>query len=172
MLSLLLWVFFPWWNRRDWHMAIVWRRGRSQRGWWVMEALSPGVCLNYYTTEQLAAEWTSRHWLPRMDRYKREKLMRAFFNEHINRKYDAAVYVLTLLQYLALRAVEWLQKTFIPWHHFTISLWRVLDNRFTCWELAFAFCRHMGKPVQEAIGKPASRYPLITDFIKAVQHGA
>ena len=79
------------------------------------------------------------------------------------------VYFRTMIQYLTLRFVEYLQNTFVPWHKFAISLPRVLDDRYTCWELVYKFARVMGKPIQESAGLSASRYPLISDFVRAMK---
>jgi len=147
ILSWLLQRFEPWWDRWGWHMAIIHNRTRlSGRtlGWWILESQGQGVGIN---------------WIPRRDFYK----IRAY--RRLNKKptqsqlssfkakvegcnYDVAVYFFTMLQYLIL-------------HFFNHPIPRLLDNRWTCWELCALFCREMGKPWQ-----PLHRYPMITDFLE------
>jgi hypothetical protein len=160
--SFLLSIFDSDWRKRawkPWHMAIAWDKAYS--GWYVLEATDKGVETNYYKEIDLRHNCRAYHWL---DGLVTKEERQRFLDEHINKRYDVAFYFFTSLQYLALRVVEWTQKKFIPWHQFTISLPRVLNDRFCCWELAEAFDRFMGKPWCDK-----SRYPLITDLLKTVE---
>ena len=80
--------------------------------------------------------------------------MENFIAEELHKGYDAAVYFWTVLQYFIL-------------HFFNHHIPRVLDNRYTCWELAFVFARERGKPIQSI-----HDYPIITDFLKEVEKQA
>jgi len=159
----LLKLFNPSWDGYGWHLAILWQPGYD--GWYILEATGQGVRKNWYDRTYLQKNTRIWSWL---DEAPLDGYMKTFLARHINKRYDVAVYIHTLVQYLLLRAIEWFQKTFIPWHKFNISLPRVLNNRWTCWEIVFWFCRDMGKPIQESIGLDYTRYPLITDFLRAV----
>lgn len=163
ILGNILKLFDHKWGGWGWHVAFAWEK--TALGWYILEATRLGVMINFYPNEYLSKN--TRYWEWFMD-YPEQDVMDNFAGEVVGKKYDVAVYFSTALQYLILRVIEWFQKKFIPWHKFTISLPRILNDRWTCWELVFWFCRTMGKPIQESIGLPATRYPLISDFVKAM----
>ena len=141
----LIKFFEKWWDFWGWHMAVVWQEAHG--GWYILEAMGQGVKINYYTDKFLAEKTRIYTWL---DEEPTEEKMGKFLAGHINKRYDVAIYFWTALQYLIR-------------HYFNHRIPRLLDERFTCWELAFAFCEEMGKPI-------GSKYdcPIITDFLKVI----
>ena len=77
--------------------------------------------------------------------------MREFFDSHINKRYDVAVYF-------------WTALAIIIRHYFNRPIPKLLDNRFSCWELVQEFTTHCGKPV-------LSRYDVIIlpDMLEALE---
>ena len=134
------------WDGWGWHMAIAWRKARL--GYWILEAAGKGVRVNLIKEEVFKTDIRAYRWL---DQPASGDDLEEFMAEELDKGYDAAVYIWTMLQYLIL-------------HFFNHSIPRLLDNRYTCWELAFFFVRKMGKPIQSI-----HKYPIITDFLKAVE---
>jgi hypothetical protein len=137
------------WVGWGWHMAIAWQEARL--GYWILEAAGKGVRVNLIKEEVFKTEIRAYRWLGQPAS---GDDLEEFMVEELTKGYDAAVYIWTMLQYLIL-------------HFFNRSISRVLDNRFTCWELAFFFARKMGKPIQSI-----HKYPIITDFLKEVEKQA
>ena len=135
------------WDFWGWHLAIVWEKSDLSDGWYILEALAGGVETNYYSLEDLASRCRVFHWL---DEVPAKETLAEFLKGHINKKYDVAVYFWTSLQYLIR-------------HFFNRRIPRLLDERFTCWELVFEFCEELGKPI-------GSKYdcPMISDFANVV----
>ncbi len=144
ILSRLIKIFNPWWNRWGWHTAIVWRQGIG--GWFLLEATGQGVQEKFYTNIYLREHTLIYHWLPKCPA---QRKMDKFFEEHILKHYDVTSYFWTTLQYLIR-------------HYFNHRIPRLLDDRYTCWELIFEFCEKMGREI-------GSRYdcPMITEMVKA-----
>jgi len=136
------------WDGWGWHMAIAWQKSEGGFGLWILEAAGEGVRVNLIKNEKLKTEIRAYRWL---DEAPSGVAMEKFMADKLDKGYDVAVYFWTMIQYLVL-------------HFFNHSIPRLLDNRFTCWELAFFFCREMGKEV-ESIHK----YPILTDFLKKVE---
>lgn len=135
------------WDGWGWHLGIAW--GDDFNGWYVLEALSGGVEMNYYSDEYLRENTRVWKWF---DKPPLKKKMGKFLLDHINENYDVGVYFWTLAQYLIR-------------HYFNRRIPRLLDNRWTCWELAFWFCREMGKPIQSIYD-----CPLISDAIRVFKN--
>ena len=149
ILSRALKFFEREWDRWGWHMAIIW--APAYEGWYILEATGQGVKINYYSNETLREKDVRTYrWL---DKQPTQKKMNEFLASHIDKAYDIAVYFWTGFQYLVR-------------HFLNRPIPRLLDDRWTCWELAFQFCEDMGKPI-------GSRFdcPLITDFLKGVSDG-
>lgn len=160
ILGTILKLFERDWDKWGWHIGFLSREDPFY-GWMVCEATADGVQENPLNDR----ECRNYHWLDTPDQSK----INRFVNKHLGEKYDVAVYFFTMIQYLLLRVIEGFQNRFIPWHKFTISFPRILDDRWTCWEVLFWFCRSMGKPIQESLGHTATRYPMITDLTKALE---
>lgn len=135
------------WNGWGWHLAIVWEKSCLNKGWYIMEALAGGVEINYYSMNDITTRCRIHHWL---DQEPTSEQMAKFLKEHLNMSYDVTIYFWTTLQYLVR-------------HFFNRRIPRLLDARFTCWELVFEFCEELGKPI-------GSKYdcPMISDFIRVV----
>jgi hypothetical protein len=130
------------WDAWGWHVGIAWQR--SHGGWYILEAVARGVTINFYSFAFLAENTRFHTWL---EETPRDDAMKAFFQEYIGKRYDVAIYFWTALQYLIR-------------HFFNRRIPRLLDDRFTCWELAAAFFDYMGKPVH-------SKYdcPMLPDIL-------
>ncbi|MDD5703496.1 MAG: hypothetical protein PHU23_15785 [Dehalococcoidales bacterium] len=133
------------WDGWGWHLAIAY--GRTEGGWYILESLAGGPEINFYPDMYLAANTRSYSWL---DAEPIPGQMASFRLKVYGKKYDVAVYFWTALQYLVR-------------HYFNRRIPRLLDDRYTCWELVFEFCEEMGKPI-------GSKYdcPTIVEFQKAV----
>ena len=144
----LLKVFEHKWDGWGWHLAVAWERVFD--GWILLEAVAKGVSLNFHSDKELSANTRSYHWFDKPLTFIDEDAV-AFYYRHIEKKYDVAVYLWTALQYFA----RHLLNHRVP---------RLLDDRFTCWELVSEFCDEMGKPVE-------SKYdcPMLPDILKQLQ---
>jgi len=136
------------WDAWGWHLAVIWEKSDLGDGWYIMEALSGGVETNYYSMEDIRTRCRVYHWL---DQEPDAKSQSKFLKGHLGKDYDVAVYFWTSLQYLIR-------------HFINRRIPRLLDERFTCWELMATWCDFMGKPVH-------SKYdcPMISDIIKKIQ---
>ena len=141
----LLKLFERKWNGWGWHLAVIWER--TYDGWYVLEARHE-VEINCYTDKWLRANTRNYKWL---DSPPENEKFNKFLEDHTGKSYDVAIYFWTALQYLIR-------------HFFNHKIPRLLDDRFTCWELVFEFCEEMGKPI-------GSKYdcPIITDFLRVVE---
>jgi len=149
LLGGILGLFERDWDGWGWHMGVAWQDskvGDSNVGWYVLEALSGGVEVNFYTSQYLEENTRGWQWLEESPSRER---MDKFLSDYVNKKYDVVVYFWTMLQYLVR-------------HYFNRRIPRLLDERYTCWELAFWFCREMGRPIQSIYD-----CPLISDAIRA-----
>jgi len=135
------------WDGWGWHLAIVWEKSDLSDGWYILEALAGGVEANYYSLDDLKTRCRVYHWLDAMPAVEQ---LDQFLNGHIKKSYDVAIYFWTTLQYLVR-------------HFFNRRIPRLLDDRYTCWELVFEYCEEMGKPI-------GTKYdcPMIDDFIRVV----
>ncbi len=142
----LLKLFERDWDMYGWHLAIAWEKAYD--GWYILEALAFGTEINYYSNKFLERNTRCWKWL---DEPPTTKEMGEFLESHINKKYDVVIYFWTTLQYLIR-------------HYFNHRIPKLLDDRWTCWELVADFCESMGKPIQ-------SRFdcPLITDILRNFQ---
>jgi len=148
-LGFCLRAFEPWWDGWGWHLSILVSKGDN--GCFLLEATGNGVDINYYTFEQLK-DTRVYDWLGREPT---RKEWREFIKAHKGKKYDVGIYFWSGLQYLIR-------------HFFNHKIPRLLDDRYTCWELVFEFARDMDKPFDSVY---ESKYdcPLITDFIRAME---
>jgi len=142
----LLKLFERDWDGWGWHVAIAWER--TYNGWYILEAIGPGVKTNYYSDATLKARTRSYHWL---DKEPTVEAMGQFLQTHIDRAYDVAVYF-------------WTGLAIIIRHYFNRPIPKLLDQRFCCWELAAEFFADMGKPI-------VSKYDviIITDILRAIK---
>ena len=122
----------PEWDGWGWHLAIRYDDK------YMLEATGKGVKLSpikgeYRTYKVLSYEPDNKQILE-------------FLDKTYGAKYDTIVYVWTILWYIGQR--------------FNINVPRIINNRYTCWELVYYFCREMGEPICEQW-----EYPMINDFV-------
>ena len=86
-------------------------------------------------------------WLDELD----TELLETFTAMHLGMSYDIACYFWTSLQ-----------KILAQFTHHLIP--RIINNRYTCWELVCDMARAMDKPLE-----PIERYPLIADMERALE---
>ncbi len=142
VLSRLLKLFEPWWDRKCWHTAIIFLV--SPDGCYLLESQAQGVNINFYQAQDLKDTRLYR-WF---DSEPAEIKMEDFLAEHNNERYDVGLYFWTMAQYLIR-------------HFFNHRIPRLLNNRYTCWELVFRLAEELDHP----IGSPYD-CPLLTDFLK------
>ena len=145
VLSWLLKQFEKGYVAWGWHLAIA-VEYHKQKGWLIAESIAGGVTLSWL--DQKKQHFRSYKWF---DQHIHSSEVRRFIADRAGCSYDVGCYFWTMLQYLVL-------------HFLNHSLPRVLNRRYSCWELIFEFCREMGKPLQ-----PLHRYPLISDFMKGMK---
>ncbi len=133
----------PNWSQWGWHLAIAVEYHRNN-GWIIAEALAHGVSLNWL--DEKDSDFRVLRWLKR-DVHSTE--VRRWAASQAACKYDVLAYVWTAIQ--------------IFWPSFP----RIIDRHYTCWELAFDWCRWAGLPIQ-----PLHRYPIITDLVAAYRERA
>ncbi len=144
ILSRLIKIFDRSWDRWGWHVAFVCYG--TERNPTICEAVAGGVRLT--SLNDLTREYRIHHWFG--DDPPDPGEVGAFVVKVLNSKYDVAIYLWTGLQYV----IRHLWNRRIP---------RLLDDRYTCWELVFHFCREMGKPIQSI-----HDCPMITDLVRQV----
>jgi len=100
-------------------------------GWYILEAAGQGVEINWYSDKALSEKTRCWDWF---DEEPEVSQMETFLQEHIDKRYDVAIYF-------------WTGLAIIIRHYFNRPIPKLLDDRFCCWELAAEFCAEMGKPV-------------------------
>jgi hypothetical protein len=145
ILSLLIAIVDSNWRGRKWkpwHCGILWRKDTG--GWYVFEGYAPRSRLHFYANADLK-DARFYNWVPFYPKAE------VFLETHIDKPYDVAIYFWTGVQYLIR-------------HYLNHRIPRLLDDRYTCWELISEYASFMGKPVQ-------SRFdcPMIPDILKAIE---
>jgi len=144
-LSTLLGIFDKKWKRlkkKPWHAAFIADEVASH--YTIGESVSKGVTEAWLDED---AEFKVYRWLDsEPPKYKVQK----FLLDRAYDRYDLSIYFWTALFYLVR-------------HYFNHRIPKLLNNHFSCWELAGEFCAEMGKPL-------ASKYDtfFITDILKAL----
>ncbi len=148
-LSFLLGLFDPDWRRllrKPWHVGIITSRLYSEYPeYLLLESVAEGVIERPFYTAGL--NYRIFRWLDQEPDYFQ---VRTFVEQTKGCKYDVAIYFLTAITYLVRRI----------WNH---RLPKVLDNRFSCWELLAEFVAFCGKPL-------VSFYdvPMISDILRSL----
>jgi|TARA_Y100000310_G_scaffold16579_2_gene16541 hypothetical protein len=147
VLSLLIKVFEPKWDRWGWHTAIVTSVNRAG-DIWIIEGTSPKSTGRELEEGENVRVYRVFTELDRDKTFNRD--MHITVISHINKPYDVAIYFWTALQY-TIR------------HFFNHRIPRLLDDRYTCWELVCSICRDLDKPIN-------SKYncPMLPDILKAI----
>jgi len=148
MLGPILKLFKKKWDGWGWHMGIAWEESKHANGLWILEATGDGVRVGLLSEDKLKNEIRAYRWL---DEPPSDEVMEKFMADNLDKGYDVVVYFWTLIQRGLLRVI----KRSIP---------RILNDKYTCWELAFLFAREMNKPIRSILD-----YPLLTDFLEAVE---
>lgn len=140
----LLWLFEPWWDKWGWHLAIVCAIDKQGKVW-IAEGTAPVSRRRVIRNDE---EYRVHQWL---DLAVPPRKMLEVVQPYLGKKYDVQIYLWTALQYLVR-------------HFFNHRIPRLLDDKYTCWELVFEICRDLGKGI-------GSKYdcPMITDFLKATE---
>lgn len=138
-LSRLLKIFERGWDRWGWHTAFV---SRIEDGIPVIcEALAQGVVENYFDADRphRVYKWFDQPVDPS-----------CFVSQHIGEKYDIAIYF-------------WTTVAVLVRHFWNRPIPKLLDRRFSCWEVLQEFTAEMGKPI-------VSKYDVIilTDILKVL----
>ena len=146
ILSRLLKLFEPQWDRWGWHVAIAWEKVFG--GWHVLEATKVGVKISFYDSVFLKTKAKGYTWLDKEPPYLE---MDKFLQSVVGKKYDVAIYF-------------WSALAIIIRHFFNHPIPKLLDDRFDCWELGAEFLADMGKPI-------VSKYDtiIISDLVKALE---
>lgn len=163
-LAPILKLFEPHWDMWGWHMAkvidVVPDKKEQYDGVTVLEAVFPRVRTN--TLNNINTEFRVYHVFTK--KLNKERLS-TFVEERaghydsqgnwiLGSKYDALVYVFTTIQHIFIRVF----KTRIP---------RLVNDSYSCWELAAEFDDCFGKPwISEYCIE--HKYPLITDFLVTI----
>ncbi len=145
----ILKLFERQWDGWGWHLAIVYERADNDIGWYILEATWPSVEINYYSDEFIWHNCRVYDWF---NEPPRKVLLNKFMQEHLGKRYDVLLYPWTTIQYLIR-------------HYINRRIPRLLDDKFTCWELVTEICEYLGKPIQQ------SKYdcPLISDILPQLQ---
>jgi len=151
VLSFLLSIFDSDWRKlkwKPWHLGIAWHK--TSGGWWVLAAGEDGVGLKFYFSRELEEV----RWYDWLEKPLTQKKLDKFLKGHIGKKYDIATYF-------------WTSLAVIFRHFWNRPIPKLLDDRFSCWELVQEFAEEMGKPI-------VSKYDviIIVDIIKALKGGA
>ena len=144
VLGNLLGLFERDWDKFGWHVGFAWEKVTG--GWYILEATSSGVSANYYHNGYLKKN--VRYWEWFID-YPEQEVMGKFAHETVGKKYDVAIYF-------------WTAVAIIARHYFNRPIPKLLDKRFSCWELVAEGCDDFDQPI-------VSKYDVIilTDLIKA-----
>lgn len=145
ILSRLIKIFEPWWDRWGWHVGFI--CGEDTRGIFICEAVADGVRI--ISLKDVVGEYRIHNWFG--DNPPNQEKVNEFVNQVTGARYDVAIYLWTGLQYV----FRHLLNRRIP---------RLLDDRYTCWELCAYVCREMGKPWGTIYD-----CPLITDMIEVME---
>jgi hypothetical protein len=128
----------------------------DDKGLFVFEGTAPRSRIHHYNYDELTNCVIYRV----TDHEITSQFKALMIRRYLHKRYDVSVYFRTAIQYIVLRVIERIQHIVCPYHKFTMSLPRVLNDRYTCWELVEAIDRDAGID-----WCPRSRYPMITDFL-------
>jgi hypothetical protein len=135
------------WDRWGWHTGYVSKVLPDGTIVTVEASIGKGVQTVMYPTLESLGDVRVYRWVDELSLDTLEN----FTEKHVGRQYDLACYFWTSIQRILLQFSDYC----IP---------RILNNKYTCWELVCAMARAMEKPLQ-----PVGRYPLITDMDRALE---
>lgn len=136
------------WDGWGWHLGIAYQEQTRNgvHGWIILESIGKGVDTHWRSDTDLSRCRTWK-WFKHVNAVYAE----AFKDEHLGDDYDVNVYF-------------WTGIAIIFRHYWNRRIPRLLDDRYTCWELVQQFAEKMGKPI-------CSPYDviIICDMIKALK---
>jgi len=143
ILSKCLKFFEPTWDGWGWHMATLTQLRLDDGKWEYIEATDHGLDLNYgYLNGDNVRVYRWFNSPPMPDAIK------VWVKNHLGLPYDVAIYF-------------WTAASYIARHFWNRPVPYLLDNRYSCWEAVFKFCKDMGKPI------PSKHdCPTLIDFLK------
>lgn len=147
ILSRLLKLLEPDWDRWGWHLAIA--EKEVDGGWILIEALAPRVQEKFHDWKELWERTKAYTWL---DSPPSKQKMSKFKELYLGYPYDVTAYIGITFAYLFWKVTG---KSF-----------RMIDTEHLCWETVAAFCRFMGKPLQ-----PIYMYPMIWRIMGRLEQG-
>jgi hypothetical protein len=150
-------IFEPHWDGWGWHLGKV-VEIKSPSEIMILEAVWPRVRISDLRT--LSYNYKVYRVFNKKLNAKKVAQFAAERAGHLNSdgswelgcKYDAWVYVFTIIQHISTRV-------------FHRVLPRIVDGAYSCWELAAEFDDHFGRPWPKT-HDIQHQYPLITDFVK------
>lgn len=155
VLSFILSLVDPAWRRRrwkPWHLSFVIKK-LADDDWLICEATWPrvrtmplSVLDQIYKGDFRVIDWFGKPVS--------QGKVSTFVKERIGAKYDALVYVFTIIQY-------------IIYKYSHIQLGRYNDGAYMCWEITAEFCEVMGEG-WESTQTIEHKYPLISEFMNEV----
>jgi len=135
------------WDGWGWHTGYV-RRVMEDGSIETVESLrGQGVENVQYPDFQSLGDVRIYRWFDDLD----DNLLETFTMMHVGEDYDIACYFWTSLQ----RLLEPVIHHLIP---------RIINQRYTCWELVCDMAQAMDKPLQ-----PVRQYPLIADMERVLE---
>lgn len=155
ILSTTLSFFDPTWRKRKWkpwHTAFIYGQDK-ENDWLICEATVP--CVRTMPLSILEQIYGKNYKVyPWFDQPFTNGQLESFVKEHLGCQYDVGIYFLTIAQELVAH-----------WYH--ISIPRLLNSSYSCWELVEEFCDFFGKP-WHSTHDVDHKYPMISDFLNEV----
>jgi hypothetical protein len=147
VLSRLVKLFDPSWDRFGWHVGFV--VGVHNTVITTCEALAQGVCLQYYPIDSLTPDKVRVYrWVVptpnEADIYK-------FVNKHLGEKYDIMVYPVTALAYIIR-------------HYWGRPIPRLFDNAWSCWEWVYYYADEFGHSIAEDYD-----FPMVNQMVAKLE---
>jgi hypothetical protein len=136
------------WDGWGWHMAYV-HDVLPDESIIVAEAkIGRGVQLTKYADRDSLGDIRAYRWIDGLIPTELE----SYTQKHIGCAYDMACYFWTGLQLVIRKLLG-------------LSIPRINNNKYTCWELVCDMTHYMGKPLQ-----PVRIYPVITEMVRVLEN--
>ena len=142
LLSPILKLFNPDWDRWGWHLAFTCYKLDDE--WRICESIGKGVTVSLL---DMSSDFRVYRWF---DVAPEPTKIIEFVSKHYGDRYDIAIYF-------------WTALAVIIRHYINHPIPKMLDDNYSCWELVQEFTEYMNKPI-------ISKYDvvLITDIIKVI----
>jgi len=145
LLSPVIKLCFRDWNRWGWHLAIV--SHKLNGDWMIFEELGTGAQISKLSNTPIENLRFYR-WFDVEPDYNH---IIDFEETYQGEAYDVQLYFWTAIQYFAMRLF-----------HRRVN--KILNHRWTCWELVCEFCGKMGKPLV-----PLMVCPILPDLLRKLE---